>query len=120
MRSIEEQMKEILQRKEYYLALKQFSRLAFLGAGLGFLLIAALMLVPGIQGTVTQPQASALGATILGPEAGGYVIVALLAFALGIVITITTQKHRRMKESEPLTRSTAERDHPQKQRIEEM
>jgi predicted membrane protein len=30
-------------------------------------LIAALMLVPGIQGTVTQPQASVLGATILGP-----------------------------------------------------
>ena len=101
MRSIEEQMKEILRRKEYYLALKQFSRLAFLGAGLGFLLIAALMLVPGIQGTVTQPQASALGATILGPEAGGYVIVGLLAFALGVVITVLIQRRKKAQGMKP-------------------
>lgn len=99
MRSIEDQMKEILRRKEYYLAFKQFRRFAFLGSGIGFLLIAALLLVPGIQGTVTQPAASALGATILGPEAGGYVIVALLAFALGIVAALTAQKRRKMKES---------------------
>ena len=95
MRSIEEQMKEILRRKETYLVLKQFRRLAFLGAGLGFLLIAALLLVPGIKGTVPQPRASTLGATILGPEAGGYVIVGLLAFALGVVITVLIQRRKK-------------------------
>lgn len=94
MRSIEEQMKEILRRKEYYLAIRQIRRLAVLGTGIGFLLMTALLLAPGISGVVEQPAASTLGATILGPEAGGYVIVALLAFALGIVVTLMIQ-HRK-------------------------
>ena len=98
MRSIEEQMKEILRRKEYYLAVRQVNRLAALSKAIGLLLIAALLLAPGITGTVAQPQVSALGATILGPEAGGYVIVALLAFALGIVITRMTQQRGKAKE----------------------
>ena len=43
---------------------------------------------------------TALGAFLLGPEAGGYVIVALLAFMLGIVAALLAQKHRRMKQRE--------------------
>ena len=101
MRSIEAQMKEILRRKEAYLAQRQAQRLAGLGAGLGMLLTVALLLAPGITGAAPQPRASTLGATILGPEAGGYVIVGLLAFALGVVITLLIQRRKKAQGMKP-------------------
>ncbi len=99
MHSIQNQMKEILRRKEYYLALKQVHRLTALGVSLGLLLMAALLLAPGITGIVAPPRASTLGATILGPEAGGYVLVALLAFVLGIVAILLPQQYRQLKKN---------------------
>ena len=99
MRSNEELMKGILQRKAVYLAQRQMRRLAMVGAGLATLLIAMLVIVPGITGSEEQYAAYSMGAMILGPETGGYVIVALLAFALGIVVTILIQKHNRLKKS---------------------
>ena len=54
--------------------------------------------MPGITGA-EQYTAYAMGAMILGPETGNYVIVALLACALGIVVTILIQKHKRMKKA---------------------
>ena len=94
MRSNEELMKGILERKAAYQAQKQLRRLKIAGAGLGILLIASLILAPGIRGNAvrTQPANSTLGSTILGPEAGGYVIVALLAFALGVVVAPMIRK----------------------------
>ena len=97
MRSNEELMKGILQRKAVYLAQRQMRRLAVVGTGLAVLLMAMLSVVSGITGSEKQYTAYVMGATILGPEAGGYVIVALLAFALGIVVTILIQKHRQIK-----------------------
>ena len=96
MRSNEELMKGILERKAAYQAQKQFRHLAIAGAGLGMLLVAALIVAPGIRDYSVQTQAadSTLGATILGPEAGGYVIVALLAFALGIVVSAMIRKRK--------------------------
>ena len=93
MRSIEDQISEIRRRKSLYTTKKQVRRLSYLATVMGLLLIAVLMLAPGVKGTVGLT-GSHLGATILGPEAGGYVIVALLSFALGILITIITQKYR--------------------------
>ena len=98
MRSNEELMKGILQRKAVYLAQRQMRRLAMVGAGLATLLIAMLVIVPGITGSEEQYAAYSMGAMILGPETGGYVIVALLAFALGIVVTILIQKHRQVEK----------------------
>ena len=93
-------MKGILQRKAVYLAQRQMRRLTAVGAGLAALLMTMLFIVPGITDSGEQYTAYAMGATILGPETGGYVIVALLAFALGIVVTILIQKHRQMKKWE--------------------
>ena len=98
MRSNEELMKGILQRKAVYLAQRQMRRLAMVGAGLAVLLIAMLFVVPGITGSVEQYTVYTMGATILGPETGGYVIVALLAFALGIIVTLLIQKHRQIEK----------------------
>ena len=99
MRIIQEQMQEITRRKAYYAARREARRLTQWMTGLGALLLIALLFALEIKGPARQPAASTLGATILGPEAGGYVIVALLAFALGIVATLATQKRRKMNQS---------------------
>ena len=57
-----------------------------------------LCLAPGITGSVGQQNATAMGATILGSEAGGYVIVALLAFTLGIVTTLLIQNRKKQTD----------------------
>ena len=103
MRSNEELMKGILQRKAVYLARKQIRRLTMVGVGLAVLIVLVLFFVPGITGSVEQYTSYAFGATILGPEAGGYVIVALLSFALGIVMTLIIQKRRKIKDAEAET-----------------
>ncbi|MCR5488011.1 MAG: hypothetical protein K6F35_10910 [Lachnospiraceae bacterium] len=94
MRSIEEQMTEIRRRSTLYREKKQVRNLSIVAAGLGALLLAVLYFAPGVSGVVGK-SGSVLGATILGPQAGGYVIVALLAFALGILSAIITQKYRK-------------------------
>lgn len=99
MRSNEELMQGILQRKAVYLTQRQVRRLTVVSAGLTALLLTALFIVPGVTGSGEQYTAYAMGAMILGPETGGYVIVALLAFALGIVVTILIQKHNRLKKT---------------------
>ena len=93
MSSIEDQMAEIRRRSLLYREKKQIRALSFLASGIGVLLMAVLMIAPGVSGTVGISN-SHLGATILGPEAGGYVIVALLAFALGIIVTLLIQKKK--------------------------
>ena len=97
MRSIEDQMDEIRRRSSLYREKKQIRRLSLLATGIGALLIAVLVFAPGVSGTVGE-SSSVLGATILGPEAGGYVIAALLSFALGIIVTLITQKYRKTDE----------------------
>ena len=97
MRSIEEQMSEIRRRSSLYREKKQIRRLSLLAAGMGAMLVMILMFAPGVSGTVGE-SSSVLGATILGPEAGGYVIAALLSFALGIIVTLITQKYRKTDE----------------------
>ena len=97
MRSIEDQMAEIRRRSSLYREKKQIRVLSLLAAGMGALLVAVLMFAPRVSGTVGSGS-SVLGATILGPEAGGYVIVALLSFALGVIVTIITQKYRKTEE----------------------
>ena len=103
MRSNEELMKGILQRKAVYLARKQARRLIMVGSGLAALLMTMLFIAPGVTGSVEPYTVSTMGATILGPDAGGYVLIALLAFALGIVVTLLIQKRRTIKDVEAET-----------------
>ena len=97
MRSIEDQMDEIRRRSSLYREKKQISSLSLLAMAIGAMLMVVLMLALGVSGTVGK-SSSLLGATILGPEAGGYVIAALLSFALGIIVTLITQKYRKTDE----------------------
>lgn len=100
MRSVEEQMKEINRRRTIYTEQKKIRRLTGLATVLGILLISAILYIPGVRGNVETVNLSYLGSTILGPEAGGYVIVALLAFALGVTVTLMIQKKKSMNTKE--------------------
>ena len=91
MREVKEQMKIILRKKARYRTRKQIRRLAGTGAGLTALLVAAIVFVPGMHIGRETGGPSTLGSTILGTEFGGYVIVALLAFTIGIITAIITE-----------------------------
>ncbi len=105
MRSNQHLMQGILQRKAAYLAQRQVRRLKGIGAGLAALLMTMLFVLPGIAGNgEAYAPSGAYGAMILGPETGGYVIVALLAFALGIVVTLIIQKRRGIRDEEAETK----------------
>ncbi len=108
LKSIEEQMAEIRQRSSLYRERKQIRRLSVLASGIGILLAAVLVFVPRVSGEVGLSN-SVLGSTILGPEMGGYVIVALLSFALGITITLIIQKYRKTGEGLSGTEKTGDK-----------
>ena len=97
MRSCEEQMKEILIRRDRIVIKRQVCKLTCLSVSLALLLLGALLFAPGIVGNAGYQGASVMGSTILGAKAGGYVIVAILGFTLGIVVTICIQKYRKLK-----------------------
>ena len=66
--------------------------LGTLTAALAFLLAVLLGTIPD-RGVVMH--ASALGAFLLGPEIGAYVIVAVAAFILGVILTILFHRKNR-------------------------
>lgn len=103
MRSSKELMKDIIKKKAYYLAKKQMHRLIAASVALTAMLVLMIIVAPGVGGSSEQYTSYALGATILGPSAGGYVIVAILAFALGAVMVLLIQKHNRIKELDRLS-----------------
>lgn len=98
MRSSKELMNEINKRKTVYLIRKQMRRLAIVGFGLSALLITMIFIAPQVNGNIQDHVAYTMGSTILGPEIGGYVIVALLAFSLGIIVTRLIQKYQALKK----------------------
>ena len=71
-----------------------------LGAAACILSLALLTMIASFPGSGVPVRSTALGAFLLGPETGGYVIVALAAFALGIVFSVIAlrKRSRRAKE----------------------
>ncbi len=71
--------------------------------GLTGALLAALVLVIAVLpgGGGSAPAESVYGAFLLSREAGGYVLAAVLAFALGVVITLLCLKQRQKNRDNP-------------------
>ena len=97
MKSVEEQMNEIRNRKRRYENKKKIRTLSLSGAGLLAALVAVIALAPAAVGSIEQDKASVLGSTILGAEVGGYVLVALIAFVLGIVVATAIHKYKNIQ-----------------------
>lgn len=98
MRTVEEQMIEIAKRKKRYQAAKNIRKCAITGAGLFLMLILVIGIASGNTAIAEQSTLSVLGSTILGAKEGGYILVALLSFILGVCTTMLCRQYYK-KES---------------------
>ena len=95
MRSIEEQMKEISRRKKRYENGVKNRLLVMTGAGLLMSLIAVVSIAPGANAVYEQSTTTVLGSTILDAKTGGYVLAALIGFALGVIVTLFCRQYHK-------------------------
>ena len=96
----ETRLDEIFRRAEAVRRRQEEHRARLLGGAAAALALALIVMIGGFARRGAEVHGTALGAFLLGPEAGGYVLVALIAFALGIVLALLAQKHRQTKEHE--------------------
>ena len=98
MRTPEERVLALHARMDALLRARERRKTSFLGAG-SALLAVCLLLVIGAAGAVHPGGTAGLysGAVMLFENAGGYVLVAVLAFMAGVVITVALLR-RRFKE----------------------
>lgn len=97
----EEALAEILRRSDQAV-IRRSRRACRLLSGLSGALLAALALVIAAlpEGPAAGSSGSVYGAFLLSREAGGYVLAAVIAFVLGVLVTMLTLrlkkgKHRR-------------------------
>ena len=85
----DEAMREIKKRSEK-IEKKRERRKTNILTGMSVSLIAVLTIVIGLVPgqAVSVPEGTVYGSFLLSPEAGGYVLIALLAFAIGIITTV--------------------------------
>ena len=93
----EEQLEEIMARGKTFRK-KRGRRITGILTATSTALIVALVICMGSVGDMGHAgTVSAYGSFLLAEEAGGYVLVAVLAFALGAVVTGLICRHRRMQ-----------------------
>ena len=93
----QEQLEEIIARGKEFRKKKE-RRITGALAAAATALIAVLVIGMGTVGkTGHTGAASAYGSFLLAEEAGGYVLVAVLAFALGAIVTGLVCRHRMKK-----------------------
>ncbi|MBO4627425.1 MAG: hypothetical protein J5645_05580 [Lachnospiraceae bacterium] len=95
MKSIDERI-ALLNHKVYELQRKRERRLlAVSGAACLALFAALLVVVKKLAVNVTEGAGELFtGSSLLGDSAGGYVLVAVVAFMLGVVIAVTIKRYR--------------------------
>lgn len=95
----EEQLREVLRRRNRILKKRNRQRTQCLGI-VSVLLFAALSVcIPHYARTGSvETGSSAFGSFLLFPEAGSYLLVALIALVAGIVITALTIRYRNSRD----------------------
>lgn len=104
MRSVEEQMKEILRRKEIYQAIKTLRQKIIVETSVcgvcAALIIVVICFLPRVNQTAEQTTIGQYGSMILYMPTVGYIVVAILAFVLGCAVTLLCQHWKRKKEKD--------------------
>ena len=104
MRSIEEQMKEIRRRKGILQAVKSLRRKMIAEAAAAgvcvLMMIAVFRFLPDLRQASEQAPIRQYGSLILALPAAGYVAVALLSFALGVIAALLCRHWKERKEKE--------------------
>ena len=81
-------MRRIHGRAQRYRARVEALRLSYQAAGSLFLLTGTILLLRDVQSPGVASVADGYGAVLLRDGAGAYVVVGLLAFALGVLATL--------------------------------
>ena len=92
----EEALAEIMQRKDRIVQRRirrACQALAGVSCLLTVLLLAVISVLPGRSGQASAE--TVYGSFLLSAEAGGYVLAAVIAFALGVLVTLLCLKHRK-------------------------
>ena len=97
MKDREAKLDEVFRRAEDIRRRHEERLTRLLGGATAVLALALIVIIGAFAGRGAQIHGTTLGAFLLGPEAGGYVIVALIAFVLGIAAALLAQRHRRQK-----------------------
>ncbi len=97
----QEQMEQILNRSAQLREEKERHRTGALSASAGalVLVLAVSIIALGRTGYVEEAR-GAYGAFLLSPDVGGYVLVAVLAFAVGVLLTVLIHRYRQRKNEE--------------------
>lgn len=102
MRSTDDQLREIMRRAELVKEKRNVKKVIMMNAvasGLcAALLIAVALYLPNLSPAQTQMIETQYGSLLLAAPYIGYVIVGLLAFALGICITLLCVHLKKWKE----------------------
>ena len=98
MRSVEEQMIEINRRRKRYEYRRKNIVTAILGAALFVALVSVMVIAPNANESIEQNSVTVLGSTIFDEKVGGYVLVALIAFSLGICVSLWCFRAKEQKD----------------------
>lgn len=94
----EEELVEIMRRSKKVILHRERRKVRLMAGLTGVIALAAvvaLILLPG--GTATTKE-SVYGAFLLADETGGYVLVALISFILGIAVAFLCIKYKRLRD----------------------
>ena len=95
----EEALHEISRRREKIIIKRKHTTCRILSLVVVMLLTAQIWVVTKLpQGVATASRETVYGSFLLSREAGGFVLVALVAFALGVYVTLKCIKYRKQKE----------------------
>lgn len=97
MRNTEERI-ERLHKRAKQLEARRERRFTALAVSFCLILFASLLgIIRQVAGQITDVTVNSVnsyaGASLLSSEAGGYVLVAVIAFMLGVVVTVLVRKH---------------------------
>lgn len=104
MRDIKDQIKEINRRREIYTDIKKLRR-KIIGEIVASLICVMFVVtvacnIPALDKVSEQTPVKQYGSMILAVPTVGYVLISVLFFVLGIVVTLFCQHYKKYKEKE--------------------
>ena len=94
----EEALREVLKRGDAVRRRRERRGIQVLGCVTGVLAVALICVIATLSGGGTGSAGTAYGAFLLSAEAGGYVLTAVIAFAVGVVLTVVIHRYRKLNK----------------------
>lgn len=95
---IDEMLREVTERSEEIIKKREQTKIRIMSCMTIMLTMALVTVISVITGdSGAHSSQSVYGSSLIAEEAGGYVIVAVISFVIGVLVTYITQKYRRNK-----------------------